>query len=81
MFVWQHSTDLAAVYAVGNNKFSLVTFHQKTRVCQADVTVAYMEIYGTRGCKAGKQERFCNAELIYEAVVTSRKDFTVQNCL
>jgi hypothetical protein len=27
-----------------------------------------------------KQERFYNAELLCEKVVTSRKDFTMQNC-
>jgi hypothetical protein len=28
-FVWQHSKDLAEVYAVGNKKFAHVTFRQK----------------------------------------------------
>jgi hypothetical protein len=30
VFVWQHSKDLGAVYAVGNNTFSLATFRQMT---------------------------------------------------
>jgi hypothetical protein len=45
VFVWQHSEDLAAVYAVGNKKFSLVTFCQKDWNSEADVAVAWVQIY------------------------------------
>jgi hypothetical protein len=65
VFVRQHSKDLAAVYAVGNKKFSLVTFLQKTGMSETGVTVAWIEMYefialkylwykGLQSRKAGK---------------------------
>jgi hypothetical protein len=41
MCVWQYSTDLAAANAVDNKKLSLVT-----PMSEADVILAWIEIYG-----------------------------------
>jgi hypothetical protein len=45
VFVWQHCKDFASVYAEGKEKIlpQLVT---KTRMSVADVTVAWVKIYG-----------------------------------
>jgi hypothetical protein len=41
------------VYAIGNKKIFLVTFRQKMRMCQADVTVGWIEICGFIATKYG----------------------------
>jgi hypothetical protein len=69
VYVWDHSKDLAAAYAVGNKKFPLVIFRQKTRMSEADVTVAWIEIYV-----------FIASKCLWYKGLQSRKDFTVQNC-
>jgi hypothetical protein len=59
---------------------------------EADVIVAWIEIYGfialkclwdkglTKYTNCYKQERFCNAELLCKEAVTSRKEYAMQNC-
>jgi hypothetical protein len=46
VFVWDHSKGLAAVYAVEKREISLVSFLQKTQMSEANVKVAWVEIYG-----------------------------------
>jgi hypothetical protein len=68
-----------------------MTCRQKSRISEADVIVAWIEIYGfitiicfmeqgsAKKVMCYKQERFYNAELLFEEAVTTRKYFIVQN--
>jgi hypothetical protein len=53
--VWQHISDLAAVYAVGNKNFGFWPTFQETPISEPHVTLAWREILKLncfkRGCK------------------------------